>query len=169
MIGERHDNPGAGRGAHKAADLVAAHRRTAGSIPATGATHSEVAAIAFSSRVMTVWIDEWDDLFSQRERKGHEMGQDFEFRDDPKRAATAVGCPVQLCPVKWQAAKAAIDYVRELDRLNPTGKGANIARLLDQAGLTTDFEPSPVPSVQTHEPQRPYNDRFIDRFGNLGI
>lgn len=75
------------------------------------------------------------------------MGQDFEFRDDPKRADGAAQCPVQLCPVKWQAAKAAMDLVRGLGTggvLFSNSRARQIARLLDQAGLTPDFEPSRI-------------------------
>jgi len=73
------------------------------------------------------------------------MGDYFEFRDDPKRAVVAVGRPIQLCPVKWQAAKEAMELVRDLAKWNPgVGKIARTAALLGQVGLTPDFEPTPV-------------------------
>ena len=63
------------------------------------------------------------------------MHDSFEFRDDFHRANSAAGCPIMLCPVKWQAAKRAI----ELARSDPA-----MERLFSQVGLTADFEPSEV-------------------------
>lgn len=76
MIGERKVMT------HKTAGLSipASHtdetRPRSANLP-TGAAHIEVAAISFSSRVMTVWVDEWGDLFSQREHTGELNGTRF--------------------------------------------------------------------------------------------
>lgn len=64
------------------------------------------------------------------------MHDSFEFREDAARAKVSSECLVQLCPVKWQTAKRAIEFARTGDR--------RLSELLDQVGLTKDFEPSPV-------------------------
>jgi hypothetical protein len=81
------------------------------------------------------------------------MGQDFEFRDDPWRTEATSGCPVMLCPVKWEAANAAIDYVRRQAKRGTEG-APRIAALLDHVGITPEFEPSPAnPAVQSIKPE----------------
>jgi len=64
------------------------------------------------------------------------MHDSFEFREDAVRAAGSVGCPRQVCAVKWDAAKRCIEFARERDPA--------LARLLDQVEITPDFDPSPV-------------------------
>jgi hypothetical protein len=70
---------------------------------------------------------------------------DFEFREDFARSKSVAGRPVTLCAVKWEAAKACIDFVRQLVEMevSTNGKAPALARLLDQAGITPDFTPSP--------------------------
>jgi hypothetical protein len=71
------------------------------------------------------------------------MGDTFEFREDFKRAEASSGCPVQLCPVKWQTEKHMNNYVRKM-ALSGDGEARRLGDLLDQVGITPDFEPSPV-------------------------
>jgi hypothetical protein len=75
--------------------------------------------------------------------KEDEMHDSFEFRQDPDRAGVAVGCSVQLCPVKWQAEKTINAYVRKM-AVTGDGEARKLADLLDQVGITQDFEPSPI-------------------------
>ena len=80
------------------------------------------------------------------------MHDSFEFREDFARASTSSGSPVMLCPVKWAAAKAAMDVLRSLAApAVPSSVAAMTAvrrtvAVLDQVGLTPDFEPSAVPA-----------------------
>lgn len=71
------------------------------------------------------------------------MSDDFEFRDDPQRATIAVGCPVQLCPVKWQAEQMMNSYIRKM-ALTGDGEARRLADLLSQVGITPDFNPTPI-------------------------
>jgi hypothetical protein len=71
------------------------------------------------------------------------MHDSFEFRQDPDRARGSAGCSVRLCPVKWQAEKAMNAYVRKM-AVTGDGEARKLADLLDQVGITQDFEPSPI-------------------------
>jgi hypothetical protein len=75
--------------------------------------------------------------------KGENMSDFFEFREDENRAASSVGCPVMLCPVKWQTEQAMNKYVRKM-ACTGDGEARRLADLLDQVGITPDFEPSPI-------------------------
>jgi hypothetical protein len=75
--------------------------------------------------------------------KEDKMHDSFEFRQDPDRAGVAGGCPVQLCPVKWQAEKTINAYVRKM-AVTGDGEARKLADLLDQVGITQGFEPSSI-------------------------
>ena len=71
------------------------------------------------------------------------MHDSFEFRQDPQRSAAASGMHVQLCSVKWQAEKAMNAYVRKM-AVTGDGEARRLADLLDQVGITQDFEPASI-------------------------
>lgn len=77
------------------------------------------------------------------------MHDSFEFTHDPERAELAAGCTVTLCQVKWEAAKAAMNVLRQVASSELVHYARADARhavaVLDQVGLTPDFEPSKVP------------------------
>jgi hypothetical protein len=73
------------------------------------------------------------------------MHDSFEFREDFHRSNSAAGNPVVLCPVKWEAAKACIEYVR-ISSVAGGIRARQLADLLDQVGITPEFEPSEVAS-----------------------
>jgi hypothetical protein len=85
------------------------------------------------------------------------MHDSFEFREDFARSEASTQCPVMLCPVKWAAIKEALDALRLLAQPYPelgVGKAARRAvAVLDQVGLTPDFDPSPVTSASPKPPQ----------------
>jgi len=71
------------------------------------------------------------------------MNDSFEFRDDPKRAEVAPRCPKQICAVKWEALKACANYVRN-QAVGSADGARQLADMLDQVGITPDFEPDDV-------------------------